>query len=145
MQICIFEDINYQNFEPLVFSRPVYDLLCGIDSLKEKIIRHYPKAKVSLHCRPYLAEIVQHQNPDYLVNKIDDTECLFINGRVIAPQNLAEILPLIPSEDKVYVNEETVIAAYLSGENLQHKNAHIKDLFVVSDLSDLPGKILNIK
>ena len=145
MQICIFEDINYQNFEPLVYSRPVYDLLCGIESLKEKIIRHYPKAKVSLHCRPYLAEIVQHQNPDYLVNKIDDTECLFINGRVIAPQNLAEILPLIPSEDKVYVNEETVVAAYLSGENLQHKNAHIKDLFVVSDLSDLPGKILNIK
>ena len=46
MQICIFEDINYQNFEPLVFSRPVYDLLFGIESLKEKIIRHYPKAKV---------------------------------------------------------------------------------------------------
>lgn len=145
MQICIFEDVNYQNFEPLVYSRPVYDLLCGIDSLKEKIVRHYPKTKVSLHCRPYLAEIVQHQNPNYLVNKIDDTECLFINGRIIAPENLNEFLPLIPSEDKIFVNNETVVAAYLSGENLQHKIAHIKDLFSVADFSDLPGKILNIK
>lgn len=145
MQICIFEDINYSNFEPLVYSRPVYDLLCGIDSLKDKIIRHYPKVKVSLHCRPYLAEIVQHQNPNYLVNKIEDNECLFINGRVIAPDNLAEILPLIPSEDKIYVNEETVVAAYLSGVNLKHKIGHIKDLFSVSDFSDLPGKILNIR
>ncbi|MFZ1518459.1 MAG: GlmU family protein [Ignavibacteriaceae bacterium] len=145
MQICIFEDINYQNFEPLVYSRPVYELLCGIDSLKDKIIRHYPKAKVLLHCRPYLADIVKHHNPDYLVNKIEDNECLFINGRIIAPQNLAEILPLIPSEDKIFVNDETVVAAYLSGENLKHKIAHIKDLFSVSDFSDLPGKILNIK
>jgi len=145
MQICIFEDINYQNFEPLIYSRPVYDLLCGIDSLKEKIVRHYPKAKVSLHCRPYLAEIVQHQNPNCLVNKIDEDECLFINGRIIAPENLAEILPLIPSEDKIFVDDETVVAAYLSGENLQHKTAHIKDLFSVADFSDLPGKILNIK
>jgi UDP-N-acetylglucosamine diphosphorylase/glucosamine-1-phosphate N-acetyltransferase len=145
MQICIFEDINYSNFEPLVFTRPVYDLLCGIDTLKEKIICHYPKAKVSLHCRPYLTEIVQHQNPNCLVNKIDDTECLFINGRLVAPENLNEILPLIPSEDKIFVNDETVVAAYLSGENLQHKIGHIKDLFSVSDFNDLPGKIINIK
>lgn len=145
MQICIFEDINYQNFEPLVYSRPVYDLLCGIDSLKDKIIRHYPDVKISLHCRPYLTEIVQYQNPACSVNKIDDNECLFINGRIIAPENLSEILPLIPSGDKIFVNDETVVAAYLSGENLQHKVAHIKDLFFAADFSDLPGKILDIK
>jgi UDP-N-acetylglucosamine diphosphorylase / glucose-1-phosphate thymidylyltransferase / UDP-N-acetylgalactosamine diphosphorylase / glucosamine-1-phosphate N-acetyltransferase / galactosamine-1-phosphate N-acetyltransferase len=145
MQICIFEDINYSNFEPMVFSRPVYDLLCGMDSLKEKIVRSYGKVKISLHCRPYLTEIVQSQNPNCLVNRIEDSECLFINGRVIAPENLAEILPLIPSGDKIFVNEETVVAAYLSGEDLQHKIGHIKDLFSVADLSDLPGKIINIK
>jgi UDP-N-acetylglucosamine diphosphorylase/glucosamine-1-phosphate N-acetyltransferase len=145
MQICIFEDINYSNFEPMVFSRPVYDLLCGIDSLKEKIIRSYDEVKVSLHCRPYLAEIVQHHNPDYLVNRIEDKECLFINGRIIAPDNLSELLPLLPVEDKVFVNEETVIAAYLSGTNLQNKINYLKDLFSVSDFNGLPIKILDIK
>ncbi|MDP2364901.1 MAG: putative sugar nucleotidyl transferase, partial [Ignavibacteria bacterium] len=145
MQICIFEDINYSNFEPLVYSRPVYDLLCGIDSLKEKIIRSYGDVKVSLHCRPYLAEIVQHQNPNYLVNKIEDTECLFINGRLIAPDNLSQLLPLLLAEDKVFVNEETVIAAYLSGAHLQNKINYIKDLFSVSDFNGLPIKILDLK
>lgn len=145
MQICIFEDINYSNFEPMVFSRPVYDLLCGIDTLKEKIIRSYGDVKVSLHCRPYLTEIVQHQNPNCLVNKIEDTECLFINGRIIAPENLSELLPLRTAEDKVFVNEETVIAAYLSGAHLQNKINYLKDLFSVSDFNGLPIKILDLK
>jgi len=145
LQICIFEDENYTNLEPLVYSRPVYELLCGIDSLKDKIIRHYPKAKVSLHCRPYLEETVRRNNPTCLVNKIEDTECLFINGRIIAPQNISELLPLSGSEDKVFVNEDTVVAAYLSGTNLKYKSAHLKDLFSVNDFNNLPIKILDIK
>jgi UDP-N-acetylglucosamine diphosphorylase/glucosamine-1-phosphate N-acetyltransferase len=145
MQICIFEDTNYSNFEPMVFSRPVYDLFCGIDSLKEKIVRSYGEVKVSLHCRPYLTEIVQHYNPDYLVNKIEDSECLFINGRLLAPENLSELLPLMPAEDKVYVNEETVIAAYLSGSNLQKKINYLNDLFSITDFNGLPIKILDLK
>ena len=66
MQICIFEDKSYSDFEPLVYSRPVYDLRCGINTLKEKIIKNYDKARVSLHCRSYLTDVVQFQNPDYL-------------------------------------------------------------------------------
>ncbi len=56
--------------------------------LKIKSFVSYGNVKVSLHCRPYLADIVKHHNPDYLVNKIEDNECLFINGRIIAPENL---------------------------------------------------------
>jgi UDP-N-acetylglucosamine diphosphorylase / glucose-1-phosphate thymidylyltransferase / UDP-N-acetylgalactosamine diphosphorylase / glucosamine-1-phosphate N-acetyltransferase / galactosamine-1-phosphate N-acetyltransferase len=145
MQICIFEDINYLNFEPMVFTRPVYDLLCGSTTLKEKIVRNYGDIKVSLHCRPYLTEIVQKNNPNFLVNKIEDSECLFINGRVISSENIAQLLPLLPAEDKVFVNEETVIAAYLSGKNLQHKTNHIKDLFSVNDFNGLPIKIIDLK
>ena len=145
MQICIFEDTSYSNFEPMVFSRPVYDLFCGIDSLKEKIVRSYGNVKVSLHCRPYLTEIVQHYNPDYMVNKIEDSKCLFINGRLLAPENLSELLPLIPAEDKVFVNEETVIAAYLSGPNLLKKINYINDLFSITDFNGLPIKILDLK
>ncbi len=145
MQICIFEDINYLNFEPMVFTRPVYDLLCGSTSIKEKIIRNYGSVKVSLHCRPYLSEIVQKNNPEFLVNKIEDTECLFINGRIIAPENLSQLLPLKSVEDKVFVNEETVLAAYLSGKNLQNKLNNIKNLFSVNDFNGLPIKILDLK
>ncbi len=144
MQICIFEDINYLNFEPMVFVRPVYDLICGITTLKDKIIRSYGDVKISLHCRPYLTEIMQKNNPNFLVNKIEDTECLFINGRIIATENLSQLLPLLPAEDKVFVNGETVVAAYLSGKNLQRKINQIKDLFSVNDFNGLPVKILDI-
>ena len=145
MQICIFEDINYTNFEPLVFSRPVYDLVCGITSLKEKILRSYGDVKYSLHCRPYLADLVKKENSKVPVNKIEDEQCLFINGRLIAPQNLSELLPLLTAEDKVYVNGETVIAAYLSGKNLEYKKNHLNDLFSVNDFDGLPVKILDLK
>lgn len=145
MQLCVFEDINYNNFEPMVFSRPVYDLICGIDSLKNKIIRSYKNTRVSLHCRPYLADIVRRDNPGFEVNKISDDQCLFINGRIIAPSNIADLLPLAFAEDKVIVNGETVIAAYLSGENLDYKKNHLNDLFSVDDFNGLPVKILDLK
>ncbi len=145
MQICIFEDNNYSDFEPMVFSRPVYDLLCGINTLKQRIIRSYENVKVSLHCRPYLAEVVKSQNPNFLVNTIEDNECLFINGRIIAPENLSELLPLVYAENRVYVNGETVIAAYLSGPALKNKILHLKDLFSVSDFNGLSIKIIDIK
>jgi UDP-N-acetylglucosamine diphosphorylase/glucosamine-1-phosphate N-acetyltransferase len=145
MQICIFEDINYSNFEPLMFSRPVYDLVCGITSLKEKILRSYGNVKYSLHCRPYLSDIVQKDNPGISVNKIDENECLFINGRLLASDDLSEKLPLIAGEDRVYVNGETVIAAYLSGKNLEYKKNHLNDLFSVNDFNGLSVKILDLQ
>ena len=145
MQICIFEDINYANFEPLMFSRPVYDLVCGMTSLKEKILRSYGKVKYSLHCRPYLDAIVKKENPRIPVNKIDDDQCLFINGRLLASDDLIEKLPLSSVEDRVFVNGETVIAAYLSGKNLEYKKNHLNDLFSVNDFNGLPVKILNLQ
>jgi UDP-N-acetylglucosamine diphosphorylase/glucosamine-1-phosphate N-acetyltransferase len=145
MQVCIFEDEDYLNLEPLVFSRPVYDLICGIDSLKEKIIRNYTSANISLHCRSYLSEIVQSSNPDFAVNQIDDNECLFINGRIIADENLAELLPLKSTSDKVFVDGSTVIAAYLSGKNLDDVKAGLQNLFTISNLNGLPSENIQIK
>jgi len=92
MHICIFEDEHYINFEPLVYPRPVYDLVCGANSLKEKILRAFPKFKVILHCRKYLEEIIKFENPGIKVNDFPDDEIIFINGRVIADSNLNQIL-----------------------------------------------------
>ncbi|MEJ5262261.1 MAG: GlmU family protein [Ignavibacterium sp.] len=145
MQICIFEDLEFSNLEPLVFNRPVYDLLCGTSTLKEKILRSYGNVSYSLHTRPYLKALVEYQNPGIPVNRIDDNYCLFLNGRIIAPSNLSEILPLIETEDKVYVNEETVVAAYLSGERLKKRKSFLNDLFSITDFEGVPIKIIDIK
>ena len=54
MQICIFEDGKFPNFYPLSYSRPVYELICGVRTLKEKIVSYFPNSEISLHCRNYL-------------------------------------------------------------------------------------------
>ena len=68
--ICIFEDPQYAKLLPLVYTRPVYDLRCGILTLREKIHRAYPTANIALLCRPYLAEVVKQQNPGTQVNEV---------------------------------------------------------------------------
>ncbi len=145
MQLCIFEDVEFSNLEPLIFNRPVYDLLCGTTTLKDKILRSYGNVNYSLHTRPYLKALIEQQNPGIPVNQINDDYCLFINGRIVAPKNLSEILPLLETEDKVFVNQETVVAAYLSGERLKKRKSFLNDLFSVSDFEGVPIKIIDIK
>lgn len=145
MQICIFEDINVNKLNPLVYARPVYDLIAGTSSLKEKILSAYPSVMCSLHCRPYLEGIVKQNNPNTFVNSIESDECLFINGRLIAPANLNEVIPLISGVDKVYVNGETVIAARVSGKKLSYLKNYKRDLFELLNFEGLQIELVNSK
>jgi len=81
--ICIYEDEKVSNFNPLVYLRPVYDLRCGILTLREKIVNRFPKSKIVLQTRQFLEKVVEDENPELIVNKFDEDEILFINGRLI--------------------------------------------------------------
>ena len=85
MHICIFEDEFYRKLLPLVHFRPVYDLKCGITSLREKITRRYPHAELVLHVRDYLMDVVSERNPGVSVNEMPSSarEVLFVNGRLL--------------------------------------------------------------
>ena len=113
MQICIFEDEKYINFEPLIYSRPVYELTCGISTLREKILRGFPKYKVSLHCRSYLQPVLQQQFPQVPVNRIEENECLFVNGRILSDKNLMKLFST--KSDKMFLCGDTIAAIKLSG------------------------------
>ncbi len=117
--ICLFEDPKYTNLLPLVYTRPVYDLRCGILTLREKIRRLYTKADMALLCRPYLADVVRQQNPDMQVNEVHASQCLFMNGRVLADRSLAKKIPL-KGDDAVYLSGDTaagdtVVAVRVNG------------------------------
>ena len=138
MQIVIFEDEKYINFEPLIYYRPVYELVCGASTLREKIERAYPSSKVVLHCRKYLAELLKSQNPSNKVNNLSDSEVLFINGRIVAPENLAEIISPTLSEDKVFNSNGTIAAVRVSGDRL--KNILDKDIISSADFNGIPSE-----
>ena len=138
MQIVIFEDEKYINFEPLIYYRPVYELVCGASTLREKIERAYPNLKVALHCRKYLEELVKSQNPSNQVNNFSENEVLFINGRIVAPENLSEMISPTLSEDKVFKSNGTIVAARISGDRL--KNFIGKEILTIEDFDGIPSE-----
>ena len=95
--ICIFEDDRSENLLPLVYPRPVFELRCGINSLREKLERAYPESRVHLVCREYLADTVKEKVKSASVNAprtLGEEDCLFINGRILAGNDLSKNIPL---------------------------------------------------
>jgi UDP-N-acetylglucosamine diphosphorylase/glucosamine-1-phosphate N-acetyltransferase len=117
--ICIFEDQYFSRLLPLVYFRAVYELKCGILSLREKIQLSYPQSNISLHMRSYLAESFREKHKNIRVNSIPDNSgsCLFINGRILADSDLNKKIK-INSSDNIYYSSGTIVAAKLSGSNL---------------------------
>jgi len=117
--ICIFEDNRFKQLYPLTLTRPVFDLRCGIFSLKEKLMRRFPQKSVYLLCRKYLGEIAKNQHPDVAINELPDEStkyCLFINGRLFAD---AEFLNRLEMDERIYTHKGTVVAALLGAGNRQ--------------------------
>lgn len=127
--ICIYEDYQYSNLLPLVFFRPVYDLRCGILTLREKIENNFPGSKFVLNCRDYLQETMSEKNPEHSVNEIDDgTEtCLFINGRLVVDKKIAGQLSAL-KENTVLKYDNAVIAVNASGDLLNLLKEKVKNV-----------------
>ncbi len=113
--ICIFEDPQYVKLLPLVYTRPVYELRCGILTLRDKMQRAYPKAGTALLCRPYLAEVLKQQHPKIHVNEVHSGNCLLLNGRILADRSLGRKIPL-KGEDAVYLSGNTVVAVRMNAD-----------------------------
>ena len=118
MGLFIVEDGGYRNLLPLAWVRPAYDLRCGILSLREKILKAYAAKSCGLGCRDYLQELLAEQNPGFQVNQVDSDRALIVNGRVVFDATLAKKIPL-DGPDKLYKAGDEVVAARLSGKNLE--------------------------
>ena len=139
MPICIFEDQQYLNFEPLIYSRPVFDLVCGMTTLKQKIIRAFPKEKVTLRCRTYLESFVKTDNSKLEVNQFNDDHYLFINGRIVAPSNLKSILSVKSKEEKVFISNGVIVAASISLRRIIEFSFDKTDIIDTTLLKNLPS------
>ncbi len=142
--ICIFEDNKYLQLNPLVYVRPVYDLKCGISNLKDKIIRNYPEASVSLFCRVTLSAHIKQRNTEYKVNEINSENCLFINGRVLATEELSKNISL-EGNDTVYVSGDTVVAARISGEKLETIKGKSEKVLSYDDFEGIQKEEIDVK
>jgi UDP-N-acetylglucosamine diphosphorylase/glucosamine-1-phosphate N-acetyltransferase len=116
--LCLFEDLGYRKLLPLAYTRPVYDLHCGTCTLGEKITRQYTQTTIVAHCRPELAAVVKKVYPGLPVNELPYDTCLLINGRLLADETLNVKIPQ-EGEDCLFTSSDTLVAARISGKNLE--------------------------
>ena len=143
--IILFEDKEVKNLFPLTYSRPVYDLRCGIMTLGEKIRSNYPAIESIFFTRGYLKDVVKQAHPKHPVNTVpeDVEKVLFVNGRVLE-NNLAHLLPF-EGEDVVLKNGDVIIAARLSGDNLKKALGDLKSFTPEENLQVFPVEETEIK
>jgi UDP-N-acetylglucosamine diphosphorylase/glucosamine-1-phosphate N-acetyltransferase len=144
MHICIFEDSQADNFYPLSLSRPVYDLLCGMKTIREKILSNYPGAGCTLFCRKYLEDTVRQNNTGVGVNELQDDNYLFINGRIIIDQNFREIIGK-DSTEKVFIKGDTLVAAKISADTVKKLKPGISDSIEISMFEGIPREEIDVE
>lgn len=121
VNLCIFEDVRYPNFLPLVLNRPVFDLFLGTQTLGERIIDEIDPHTVIFACRQYLAASVKAQSAQeestriVLVNELIAGETIFLNGRLLTyGAELTALLSKLESNTMMH-KKGVVVAAKLSG------------------------------
>lgn len=88
MRLCLFEDSLVADLEPLSLTRPVFDLLCGCNTLADKHARHFSARYHGVLVRPSLVEIVQESSFGIAVNDLDwikSGPVVLVNGRWLPP------------------------------------------------------------
>ncbi|MDI6766175.1 MAG: GlmU family protein [Bacteroidota bacterium] len=149
MHICIFEDKYYKNFLPLIYFRPVYHLHCGALSLREKIECVLPRVKTIFHMRNEIAENISEHFPKLTINKFPNDDIWFINGRVLGDKMLAKLIKSHSKEQRVYIQGDSIAAAFVKKENLSSLLNKLSDNLIEESIfknmpTDLfPGIILN--
>ena len=113
MRLAIFEDRFALQFAPISLLRPVFELLCGQCSTRERLFRSLPIEDWGVLIRPALTEVYAEQHPDARINDaiwLNEGPTLLVNGRWL-PTNaeLARLAHL--STDTVGMMGESV--AYL--------------------------------
>jgi len=138
----MYEGAGTEKLHPLVYMRPVYDLRCGITTLREKIAGAYPGLPVALHCRPYLADLVRQQNPGTAVNVLPQGDVLFIDGRIIAGAGLA-----IAAEgpDTVFMCNGSMVAARVGAAGLARFGGKVPALLTEASFSGLPREEVAVR
>jgi UDP-N-acetylglucosamine diphosphorylase/glucosamine-1-phosphate N-acetyltransferase len=114
MRLVIIEDQGYTKLLPLTYTRPACRLRCGIVTLWEKIAAAYPSAEVVIHTREYVAPVIGEEIKPVAVSRFDGDAALLVNGRLIAPADLAATIPA-QGDDCAYVANRQVVAARVSG------------------------------
>ncbi|MBN1928270.1 MAG: GlmU family protein [Chlorobiaceae bacterium] len=92
MQIIVFEDRQVSRFSPLADLKPVYDLVTGCHSLRQRFVAAFSGTGVSWHLRRHIAPWFSESNPGAVVNRVTEDEVLLVNGRLICDAAVTQFI-----------------------------------------------------
>lgn len=84
MRVAFFEDQGAAECGPLTHTRPVFELLCGRFSLRERVLRGWDITEWGAFLRYHLAEVYREEHPEARVNDrpwLLEAPTLLIHGR----------------------------------------------------------------
>ena len=122
MNTCIFEDLFISRLAPVNFLRHTSQLICGTDTLLEKIANFFPaKTPLTLHSRKYIAPYLTEKFPKAAINMLAEGEYIFFNSRVVfKTEELKAITKLFKKENNTAILQNKVIIAFhLTKEKVQ--------------------------
>jgi len=143
-KIYVFENHEVLNLEPIVLTRPAFDLQCGAFTFFERIKNLFPEAEIELIVRDDLTMITRELYPDLTVNPTQVEEGLWILGNVL--WNNEDIKKISKKEYKFYYNEGVFTAGYLRkdiGNNWLRMGGPVKDkILACPAISEISSKVI---
>lgn len=136
MNILIFEDSFHRDFSPVSILRPVYDIVTGVYSNRERLEKINPsKYKISLHCRNNLVPLLMAENPGFKINIIEKEDYLLVNGSAILNAEFLTYAVKKMKWDTVLMHEGKIICAKISKSKLTYLKHKIENRNIDNTLS----------
>jgi UDP-N-acetylglucosamine diphosphorylase/glucosamine-1-phosphate N-acetyltransferase len=146
MKLFIFEDDKFDRFFPLTLNRPVYELLWGMNRIREKIVSLVPNADVVLLCRDYLEKVLE-QTTGKKVNYFqveDDDDIFLVNGRFVPPSDFSALLDST-KENALFLSGEEIVAWQGSGKVFKSHLSKFENLYDKNKIAQLKSEIEQVE
>ncbi|NTU91852.1 MAG: transferase [Chlorobiaceae bacterium] len=130
MQVIIFEDEKVSRFLPLAGLKPVYGLISGCMSLRERFeTAAGDRVRLSWHMRGHIGAWFRETTPDSTVNEIIEDDLLLINGRLVCDERVMKLMAgvdLLPGSG--IVQDGSLVACRLHVADLLPAGGDLPDL-----------------
>jgi len=119
MQLCLFEDGGASALRPLSYFRPVYELRCGMLSLRERALVALRPRSVALHARGYLRPVFREEHPRSDPAQLAPGRLVAVNGRAVVTPSLAAALRGAKGE-VCFMRGDEPVGAVMDGDRAAH-------------------------
>jgi len=111
MRLALFEDGHAADFFPVALTRPVFELLCGHFSVRERWLRQLPVTDWGVFARSYLGDVYREGHPDARINDVSwlaTGPTLVVNGRWLPDSHAIHHLRDFRGDECGYIGDTPV-------------------------------------